>query len=95
MSNELRDRLAQAWMDLHYGDMQWQWHGERWDACVEDIDALLPLIREHTATAVAAERERIAVAIKADLAAMPNPHKTFELGIKHAARIAREEHADG
>lgn len=86
--DELRNRLAATLT------AQWQFDS---DNRAEDvIDALLPLIDEHTADAVMAERERIAQAIEAVR------QQDSELGgpaaasaaFREAARIAREEHAD-
>lgn len=68
----------------------------------EEADDLLPLIAEHTAAAVAAERERVAAAIEA----MPcghtqgtpwitDVHIGYERALDDAASIAREEHTDG
>jgi hypothetical protein len=54
---------------------------------LEDADALLPVVRRWAADQVAAERERIAAAIEAEIGPLwhPRDRRAFEV----AARIAR------
>lgn len=100
--DELRNRLARAVRSrLFHDDIDSVSIGRDTSYPESLADALLPLIREHTAATVAAERERVAAAIEAiecdhyGIPCIDDDPCDQHLIIRDALRIIWEEPADG